>query len=99
LRRSAAIWAFSPSLCEGGFWNRLFDAVRLYRGNIGKLVLDVKRQEQRFGREEWRHPELELAEESREGIRRVLGFFIGEPPVDPLAVVAAPVAAAATGPP
>jgi hypothetical protein len=92
----------SPSLCEGGFWNRLFDAVRLYRGNVGKLVLEVKRREQRFGREEWRHRELELPEESREGIRRVLGFFIGEPPVDPLAVAAAPmaaVAAAATGPP
>jgi hypothetical protein len=89
----------SPSLCEGGFWNRLFDAVRLYRGNISKLVLNVKQREQRFGREEWKHPELELPEESRDGIRRVLGFFIGEPPVDPLAVVATPVAAAATGPP
>jgi hypothetical protein len=89
----------SPSLCEGGFWNRLFDAVRLYRGNIGKLVLDVKRREQRFGKDEWKHPELELPEQSREAVRRVLGFFIGEPPVDPLSVAAAPVVAAATGPP
>jgi hypothetical protein len=92
----------SPSLCEGGFWNRLFDAIRLYRGSLGSLVLEVTRREQRFGKEEWRHPGLELPEATRDGIRRVLGFFIGEPPVDPLAVVAAPMApfaAAATGPP
>jgi hypothetical protein len=92
----------SPSLCDGMFWNRLFDAVRIYRGSFGSLVLEVKRREQRFDQEEWKHPGLELPEESRGGIRRVLGFFIGEPPVDPFAVVAAPmapVAAAATGPP
>ena len=92
----------SPSLCEGMFWNRLFDSIRLYRGNFGSFVLAVKRCEQRFDEEEWKHAGLDLAEQTRDGIRRVLGFFIGEPPVDPFAVVAAPmapVAAAATGPP
>ena len=92
----------SPSLCEGMFWNRLFDSIRLYRGNFGRFVLAVKRCEQRFDEEEWKHSGLDLAEETRDGIRRVLGFFIGEPPVDPFAVVAAPmapVATAATGPP
>jgi hypothetical protein len=92
----------SPSLCEGAFWNRLFDAIRLYRGNFASLVLEVKRREQLFEKEEWRHPELELPEETRDGIRRVLGFLIGEAPLDPFAVLAAPgvaVAAAATGPP
>ncbi|HVC63196.1 MAG TPA: hypothetical protein VND19_22890, partial [Acetobacteraceae bacterium] len=92
----------SPSLCDGMFWNRLFDAIRLYRGNFGGFVLEVKRQEQRFNQEEWKHPGLDLPEENRTGIRRVLGFLIGENPLDPFAVVAAsmaPVAAAATGPP
>jgi hypothetical protein len=92
----------SPSLCEGMFWNRLFDAIRLYRGSIGGFVLAVKRCEQRFDKEEWKHPGLELPDETRNGIRRVLGFFIGETLVDPFAVLAAPmapVAAAATGPP
>jgi hypothetical protein len=101
----------SPSLCHGTFWNRLFDAIRLYRGSLASLVLEVTRREQRFDKEEWKHPGLELAEETRDGIRRVLGFFIGENPVDPFAVVAAPmalagmaaprarIAAAATGPP
>jgi hypothetical protein len=92
----------SPALCDGVFWNRLFDAVRLYRGSLSGLVLEVTRREQRFEKEEWRHPGLELPEETRTGIRRVLGFFIGEPPIDPFAILAAPmapVAAAATGPP
>jgi hypothetical protein len=92
----------SPSLCDGMFWNRLFDAIRLYRGSLGSLVLEVTRREQRFDKEEWKHTGLELPEATRDGIRRVLGFFIGENPVDPFAVVAAPmapVAAAATGPP
>jgi hypothetical protein len=92
----------SPSLCDSTFWNRLFDAIRLYRGSLGSLVLEVKRREQRFEKEEWKHPGLELPEETRDGIRRVLGFCIGETPVDPFAIAAAPgapVAAAATGPP
>jgi len=92
----------APSLCDGRFWNRVFDAIRLYRGGLGSFVLEVKRREQRFEKEEWKHPGLELPEETRDGIRRVLGFRIGETPVDPFAVVAAPgarFAAAATGPP
>jgi hypothetical protein len=92
----------SPSLCDGMFWNRLFDAIRLYRGSIPSLVLEVKRRERRFDKEDWKHPGLELPEDSRRGIRRVLGFFIGEPRTEPAAVLAAPeapVAAAATGPP
>ncbi|HVC63205.1 MAG TPA: hypothetical protein VND19_22935, partial [Acetobacteraceae bacterium] len=92
----------SPSLCDGMFWNRLFDAIRLYRGSFGGFVLEVKRREQRFNQEEWMHPGLDLPEENRTGIRRVLGFLIGENPLDPFAVAAAPwapVAAAATGPP
>jgi hypothetical protein len=92
----------SPSLCDGTFWNRVFDAIRLYRGSLGSLLLEVKRREQRFNREEWKHPGLDWPEDTRNGVRRVLGFFIGESPVDPFAIAAAPMAhvtAAATGPP
>jgi hypothetical protein len=85
----------SPSLCDGIFWNRLFDAIRLYRGSLPSLVLEVTRRERRFDKEEWKHPGLELPEESRSGIRRVLGFFVGEPLVNPFAVLAAPGAMAA----
>jgi hypothetical protein len=92
----------SPSLCDSAFWNRLFDAMRLYRGSLASVVLEMVNREQRFEEEEWKHPGLELPEVTRDAIRRVLGFRIGETPVDPFAVVAVPgarVAAAATGPP
>jgi hypothetical protein len=89
-------------LCNGAFWNHLFDAIRLNRGSLGSLVLEVKRREKRFDNEAWKHPHLELPAETQAGVRRALGFLIGERPVDPFAVAAgpmAPVAAAATGPP
>jgi len=92
----------SPALCDGTFWGRLFNAIRLHRGSLGGLVLEVTRREQRFEKEEWKHPGLELPEETRDGVRRVLGFMIGETLVNPFAVIAPPgarMAAAATGPP
>ena len=104
-------FGISPSLCEGSFWNRVFMAIRLYRGNLSNVVLEMQRREKQFDKDHWKHPDLPLPEQSREGIRRVLGFRIGETPVDPFrpapapdaaASVAAPgvpVAPAATGPP
>ncbi len=98
----------TPTLCQGGFWNRLFDAIRCYRGNLGNLVLEMRRREKLLDQEQYKHPNLGLPEQSRDGVRRVLGFFIGEPPVDPYrplpapapaAAPVAPIAAAATGPP
>jgi hypothetical protein len=91
----------APTLCAGPFWSRLFDAIRCYRGSVN-VVLEMRRREKRFDKEHWKHPNLALPEESREGVRRVLGFFIGEPPIDPFRSVitpSAPVATAATGPP
>lgn len=95
-------FGISPMLCNGFYWNKLYDAIKFHRGSASGLVLDVKRCEQRFNKEEWKHPGLELAEETREGARRVLGFFIGQDPVWPFAVAEGPgaaVVAVATGPP
>jgi len=99
----------APTLCAGPFWNRLFLAIHAYRGSIGNLVLEMRRREKQLDQEHWRHPNLALPEQTREGVCRVLGFPIGEPPVDPFrpapaggAMAAAPcmpVAAVATGPP
>jgi hypothetical protein len=101
----------APTLCEGGFWNRLFDAIRWYGGSLGNVMLEMRRREKLLEQEQDRHPTVGLPELTREAARRVLGFRIGEPPVDPhrpehapvapAAVTApgAPVAATATGPP
>ena len=74
----------SPSLCEGRFWNAVFAAITDYRGNLPKLVHDFRRREIRFEIELDRNPALGWPERSRDGIRRILGFFIGEPPVVPV---------------
>ncbi len=101
----------SPTLCEGGFWNRVFDAIRWYGGSLGTVMLELRQRETSLEQEQDRRPTVGLPELTREGARRVLGFRIGEPPVDPhrpehapaaSAAVAAPgepVAATATGPP
>lgn len=90
----------SPALCAGPFWNRIFDAIRWYRGSFGNVVLEMRRREKRLDRELWKHPGLGLPETTRAGIRRVVGCFIGETPDDPVeAGVAASPAATATGPP
>lgn len=101
----------SPLLCEGGFWNRLFEAISWYGGSHGTVVRDMRRREKVFDQQLWKHPNLALPEQSRETARRVLGFRIGEAPVDPHRPAPAldspalepapgtPIVAAATGPP
>jgi hypothetical protein len=103
----------SPTLCERGFWNRVFDAIHWYGGSLGTLMLELRQREKSLEQEQDRHPTVGFAEQGREAAQRVLGFRIGEPPVDPHrpepppatpAAVAArgepePVPAAATGPP
>jgi len=93
--------AISPSLCEGSFWNAVFYAIIWYRGNLPRLVLDFRRREVAFEPELNADPNLGLPEETTDGIRRMLGFFIGQPPVTPFWVAVPPglEAAEATGPP
>ena len=83
-------FGISPSLCEGAFWNRVFMAIHRYRGRVSNVVLEMQRREKQFDKDHWKHPDLPLPEQTREGIRRVLGFRIGEPPVDPFRPVPAP---------
>ena len=73
----------APTLCDGRFWNRAFMAIRCYRGSFNNIMLEMRRREKRFDREQWRYPNLALPEQTAEGVRRVLGFLIGETPVDP----------------
>ena len=96
-------FGISAALCDGMFWNSLCDAIDGYRGSLGNYLIGIHRRSRKFDKEEWKHPGLELPEETREGVRRVLGFFIGEAlPDDPFEDDAGPrvgVAAVATGPP
>ena len=73
----------APTLCEGTFWTQLFLAIRCYGGSLNKFLAEKRRREIRFEAEQWRHPKLGWPEETRDGVQRVLGFFIGDPPADP----------------
>lgn len=80
----------APRLCAGSFWNDIFNALRSYRGNLAHLIGEMRRREVRFEQELDRQPSLDWPEQTREAIRRVLGFFVGEPPVDPCPTPCAP---------
>jgi hypothetical protein len=96
--------AVVPGFCTGSFWNAVFDGIRLYGGSLDTLRQERTRREQAFCKEQdsKRSSDWGWVEMTRDGLRRVLGFCIGEPPVDPFSPLTAPgamVAAAATGPP
>ncbi len=74
----------SPSLCQGRFWLAVSCAIMWYRGNLPRLMKEFRRRETRFcDTEADRNPALGWPEPTRDGNRRMLGFFIGEPPVTP----------------
>jgi hypothetical protein len=93
-----------PGICDGAFWNQLFDVIRLFGGSVAAVVQERMRREAAFEKEQDRRPisTWQWWDLTREKTRQVLGFFVGEPPVDPFApapsVGASPLAIA-TGPP
>ena len=77
-------FGISPALCAVPFWNRLFDGIRRYGGNLAPVILALNNRAAAFERTELdRSPHLGWPAETREGAHRVLGFFIGEDPVAP----------------
>jgi hypothetical protein len=87
--------AVVPGLCTPAFWNRLFEVMHYFGGSVAAVMREKTNRERVFAKEhdrkldstwDWLHLK-------RDEIRERLGFFIGEPPVDPFA------GALATGPP
>jgi hypothetical protein len=96
--------AVVPEFCTGAFWNDLFDSIRWHGGSVGTLMLTKMRREKAFSREQDRKvgSNWDWQTLGREGLRRALGFRIGEAtaaPFDRLPELSAAVAAQATGPP
>jgi hypothetical protein len=92
--------AVVPGHCTSAFWNGLFELMHYFGGDtvVVTVMREKARREQSFIQEQdkkldstwdWLHLKPDA-------IRQVLGFFIGEPPVDPFN---APTEALATGPP
>ncbi|HET8997902.1 MAG TPA: hypothetical protein VFN42_14630, partial [Acetobacteraceae bacterium] len=93
----------SSGLCEGWFGTVLLQAMSWYRGNFTRYYKDIQKREREFA-EEWdKDPtgKYDWPVRTSEGVRRVLGFFIGENALKPgpAPLLSGLALAAATGPP
>ena len=91
--------AVVPGFCHPALWNALFDIMHHFGGGnaVARLMTEKARRRAAFDKEQDRkpNPNWDWINMSGEALRQVLGFFIGEPPVNPLD----PAAAIATAPP
>jgi hypothetical protein len=91
--------AVVPGLCHSAFWNELFDIMNWFGGgnSVDRLMREKARRHEAFANEQDRNPKAnwDWLRPKRDELRQILGFFIGEPPVNPLD----PAAAIATAPP
>ena len=89
--------AVVPGFCHSAFWNELFDIMTYFGGSIDRLMRQKARRRDTFSKEldKRRDANWDWLNMSRDALRQVLGFFIGEIPVNPFE----PTATIATGPP
>ena len=91
--------AVVPALCHSAFWNELFDIMNWFGGgnSVDRLMRTKARRREAFANEQdrVRGANWDWLRLKRDDLRNVLGFFIGEPPVNPFD----PAAAIATAPP
>ena len=91
--------AVVPGYCYPAFWNELFDIMNYFSGiaSIARLMREKSRRREAFDKEQdnKRGSNWDWVRMSPDAIRQAVGFFVGEPPVNPLD----PAAALATAPP
>ena len=91
--------AVVPAFCHPGLWNALFEIMNWFGGGnaVDTLMREKSRRRAAFEKEQDRNPKAtwDWLNMPPTALRQVLGFFIGEPPVNPLD----PAAAIATAPP
>ncbi len=93
-----------PGFCTGAFWNHMFEIMHCLGGSLATLMRERIRRADAFAQQPESSPESnwDWRDLRRDVIRQVLGFFIGETPVDPFGQSPTPsalAAAVATGPP
>ena len=90
--------AVVPGLCTPAFWSDMFQVIHYFGGSVEALMREKARRVQAFIHEQDSKlgSTLDWLQLERDEIRQILGFFIGEEPVDPFCTVAA---APPTGPP
>jgi hypothetical protein len=93
-----------PGFCTSAFWNHLFEIMHYFGGSVANVMREKTRREQAFAQEQDRKLDStwDWRDLKRDAVHQILGFFIGETPVDPFdqsptsCATAAPLA---TGPP
>ena len=90
--------AVVPALCTPAFWSDMFQVIHYFGGSVATLMREKTHREQAFIQEQDKKlgSTLDWLHLKRDEIRERLGFFIGEPPVDPFDQSPAP---CATSPP
>ena len=96
--------AVVPGFCTSAFWNDIFQLMHYFGGKVEILMREKARREQAFILEQDKKLDStwDWLRLKRDEIREILGFFIGEPPINPFAQSRAPgvpAAAPATSPP
>ena len=87
--------AVVPELCTSAFWNGMFEIMHYFGGDgVVTVMREKTRRVQAFIKEQDSKlgSTLDWLHLKRDEIRQVLGFFIGEPPVDPFSGPTAPLA-------
>jgi hypothetical protein len=77
--------AIDPKFCTVPFWNDLLTIILRLGGNLTALMEHTRGNEKAFDKQEDRKRgrNWDWLTLKRDGLRQVLGFFIGEPPVNP----------------
>ena len=71
------------TLCSGSFGSRLFKAIHYNQGSLGRLMDEMRRREKQFDDLRDRNPHLPAPARGREATRAAVGFFVGDPVVNP----------------
>jgi hypothetical protein len=89
--------AVVPGFCTAPFWNVLHEIMHHLGGSVATLMRQKSQRREAFAKQQDHNPDAnwDWLNLTRDAARQVLGFFIGEPPINPFD----PAAALATGPP
>ncbi len=89
--------AVVPGFCTPSFWNVVHEIMHHLGGSVATLMRQKAQRREAFAKQQDHNPNAnwDWLDLTRDAARQVLGFFIGEPPVNPFD----PAAALATGPP
>ena len=87
--------AVVPGICHSGFWSDLFEIIHCFGSSVDKIMVEKTRRRTALAEEQDHNTNAnwDWVTMTSDGFRQVLGFLVGEPPVNPFEP------AAATGPP